>query len=376
MAIRVMIVDDELPALNRLEKVLREFDNVIIADMFTDPLEFLDKAIEDPVDLVVLDMEMPVLHGMEAARLLHAVRPDILIAFVTAYDNFALEAFDVDALDYLLKPVNEADLRRTLARFSKRKGNGSRENAPNVSIRCLGQFAVFVDGGEPVKFRNSKSKELLAFLHHHRGAPVSKGKIIEALWGGKDSEKSQVNLHSTVYQLRKDLDAANLRDIIDQDKSGGGSYRLLLSASACDAWEFDRACRQHEASAATLENAVRAIGLYGGGYLEDHDWDWATQRRTEFEMRYADLLDNLVAHEVDRGNYRSALLYLGKWVNVSPYSEPVHKRIIALHLLMGNEWEARRCYNRLVDQFRTELDIEPEMSFSGLKADPRGAFRS
>ena len=113
--LRVLIVDDERPARAFLKSMLTSFDDVEIVGEATDGAEAITQIEKLAPELVLMDLHMPELDGLAATRLL---RRDCtsLIAFVTAYDQHAVEAFEVNAVDYLLKPVEPTRLRQTVNR--------------------------------------------------------------------------------------------------------------------------------------------------------------------------------------------------------------------------------------------------------------------
>jgi len=112
--IRAVIVDDEAPARDRLRQMLAP-DAVRVVGEAADGPEAVARIDELQPDVVFLDIQMPALTGLEVASRLHAPRPRIV--FCTAYDHFAIEAFELHAVDYLLKPVNRDRLARTVGRI-------------------------------------------------------------------------------------------------------------------------------------------------------------------------------------------------------------------------------------------------------------------
>jgi sigma-B regulation protein RsbU (phosphoserine phosphatase) len=112
--IRAVIVDDEAPARDRLRQMLAP-DAVLVVGEAGDGEEAVSRIDELRPDLVFLDIQMPALTGLEVVSRLHAPRPRIV--FCTAYDHFAIEAFELHAVDYLLKPVNRDRLARTVDRI-------------------------------------------------------------------------------------------------------------------------------------------------------------------------------------------------------------------------------------------------------------------
>src|SRR3954462_4159691 len=118
--IRTVVVDDEQLAREELCFLLGQIGDVDVVAQATNGLEAL-QAIEDAApDLVMLDVQMPGLTGFEVARRLLAAGGDAHVVFVTAYDQYAIEAFEVNAVDYVLKPVEPSRLETTVDRVRRR----------------------------------------------------------------------------------------------------------------------------------------------------------------------------------------------------------------------------------------------------------------
>jgi len=115
---RVFVVDDEELAVRRLVRLLEATDRVEVAGTATDPRDAIAR-ITDDIAAVFLDISMPEVDGFAVARRLP---PGTLIVFTTAHDQHALRAFEVNALDYLVKPVRAEDLSRALDKLARRRG--------------------------------------------------------------------------------------------------------------------------------------------------------------------------------------------------------------------------------------------------------------
>ena len=155
MKIRTLIVDDEPLALERLGTLLREDPEIEIVGECTNGLEALSAIKAEAPDLIFLDVQMPELDGFGVvAALSNAKMPTII--FVTAYDKFALRAFEVHALDYLLKPFDRERFQKSLRRaIDQIKRNESDELSQRLSsliaelkpeAKPLDRLAVKVDG--------------------------------------------------------------------------------------------------------------------------------------------------------------------------------------------------------------------------------------
>src|SRR2546421_9526226 len=120
--VRIVIADDERPARSFLASILRTFKDVEIVGEAANGLEAVTLIESRQPDLALLDLQMPEVDGLGVVRLLKKSRMP-LIAFVTAYDEYAVRAFELNAVDYVLKPVDRARLRETLNRALERLEN-------------------------------------------------------------------------------------------------------------------------------------------------------------------------------------------------------------------------------------------------------------
>jgi len=118
--IRALLVDDEAPARSELRYLLATHPEVEVVGEAATAVEALKLAGAVPYDVVFIDVEMPGLSGLDAARLVHGRTGAPQLVFVTAHEQYAIEAFAVEALDYLLKPVDPERLGQVVRRLGKR----------------------------------------------------------------------------------------------------------------------------------------------------------------------------------------------------------------------------------------------------------------
>ncbi|HEY8053675.1 MAG TPA: LytTR family DNA-binding domain-containing protein [Steroidobacteraceae bacterium] len=118
-ALKVLIVDDESPARERLRSLLAEITDVEVIGEAANGHEALKATSELNPDVVLLDVRMPGMDGLEAARHLNVLEEPPAVIFTTAYDQYAVEAFDTHAVGYLLKPVRREQLAASLVRAGR-----------------------------------------------------------------------------------------------------------------------------------------------------------------------------------------------------------------------------------------------------------------
>lgn len=119
LALRVFIVDDEPPARSRLRDLLQDCSEQLALEVVGEAgngQEALDRLVEKPADVVLLDIRMPQMDGIELAQHLNKLFKPPVIIFTTAYDAYAIKAFELHAIDYLLKPIRLKRLFEALTR--------------------------------------------------------------------------------------------------------------------------------------------------------------------------------------------------------------------------------------------------------------------
>lgn len=146
--IRAMIAEDELMARKELLYLLKDEKDVIVTPHAETGEQTIELYFEHRPDVIFLDVEMPGLSGIEASRyIMQQARDQVpLFVFTTAYDEYAIDAFDVEAVDYLLKPYEEKRFRRTMERIRKSLENKKKER----EIQKEPISKLFVDDGERI----------------------------------------------------------------------------------------------------------------------------------------------------------------------------------------------------------------------------------
>jgi DNA-binding LytR/AlgR family response regulator len=135
---KIILVDDERNNMDAFELETEGLEGIEIMGKFQSPREALEYIKNEPVDLAVLDIAMPEITGIELGQKMRQVQPDILLLYVTAYKEYAFDAFRLDAVDYLLKPFQRADIERALEKAKKLKEKKLvKDQTKNHSIRRI-----------------------------------------------------------------------------------------------------------------------------------------------------------------------------------------------------------------------------------------------
>ena len=266
--IRMMAVDDEPAMLEEMRDLLAEVAPDATLVTFDGPQAALADVLAHGVDVAFLDIEMGAANGLHLAARIKQACPDARIVFVTGYSQYAVDAFRIHATGYLLKPVDEASLRRELdfvyadlARGGHAGAWGGEQAAAvpsrrHIEVRTFGGFDVFVDG-RPVRFGRAKSKELLAFLVDHRGVSVTVSRAYSALFEDAcDTASHKSYFRVIVAGLRAALRDADASAML---VSGFNSLAVDPGVFDCDYYRF-------------LAGDPVAVNEYRGDYLPDYAW--------------------------------------------------------------------------------------------------------
>jgi DNA-binding LytR/AlgR family response regulator len=237
--LRVLLVDDERPARAFLRAMLTPFEDVEIIGEATDGADAIAQIEKLVPDLVLLDLHMPEIDGLAVVRLLRRDCPS-LIAFVTAYDQHAVEAFELNAVDYLLKPVEPARVRQTINRAIERLEHADFANIAvreSARVRAVADAFVATDPIAPIQRIPVRRADDIIFV------PVEEISTVVA--DGELLRLTTVNNDRHVITFRlKDLEArlpaglfvrlsrgalASVARIKSVSPLPGGTYSILMS---------------------------------------------------------------------------------------------------------------------------------------------------
>ncbi|MDF3001544.1 MAG: response regulator receiver and domain protein [Bacillota bacterium] len=276
--IRIAAVDDEYHILERFERMVVEFDELELYGVFTSGNELLQFQDLGILDAVFLDIEMPGIQGIALSNLILEKNPQISVVFMTAFAQYAVQAFDIDAVDYLLKPVSNERLEKTVSRLRVKKALENRSNKPFV--QCFGEFEIFINE-EIVIWKNSKAKEILAYLMHKKGVPQSWQKIVDAVWPEYNTDKAHANFNATMYLLRRTLAEAGIDHILENKR---GNYRIRKDEIFCDAYVFEQDAKRALLEEHSAELHRKLELLYQGIYMEETGYEWAYPKAAALEQ--------------------------------------------------------------------------------------------
>ncbi len=249
---KIMIVDDEEHALKNLQQCVRELRPEAEIVPFNRSDLALAYAKENfDIDIAFLDINMPVISGIDLAKELKKIHYTLNIIFCTAYSEYALAAIRVHASGYVNKPYEKEDIERELDDLL----HPVIAPMPRVFIRTFGDFDMFVDG-KAVSFSRAKCKELLAYLVAKKGGVANRKELAAALFEDEYDSKTQNYLVHIYTDLVKFLKKVGMEKMLIK---GYNQYAVDTKQFSCDLLDYEA-------------GKPEAINAYKGEFMAQYEW--------------------------------------------------------------------------------------------------------
>ncbi len=359
---KVIAVDDEQNALNRFERLINDDNRLELLSTFTKASDAVEFMKDNKVDIAFLDIEMPEMTGLELAEVLMDINPYLEIVFVTAYNQYALEAFRAHATGYLLKPLSHDDFTTQIDTMEKKLSKTHVVEDDKLVINCFGAFSIKkAKDSEPLRFRTSKAEELLAYLIQNEGRARSKDMILDTLWPDADLDKAANNFRVTCTYIRSTLADFGYTDILIRDHD---DYNINISRIRCDYLEF----RNKIANPDTLglADTETLINIYKGPYLENRFYDWAEETKGWLENRYIQLLYRAGHLYSEAGRIDAAIDSFESVLRVDLYEEDAFREVVRLKQKKLPPAAIHDYYEKYRENLYKEYGLEPSREIKEL----------
>ncbi|MBW7475771.1 response regulator [Paenibacillus oenotherae] len=362
---RVIIVDDEPAMLLAMKRLLTNMEDVELAGSFRNAAEALDFVRgRGDVDLAFLDIQIAADDGLELARSLRLIRADLDIVFTTSHADYAMDAYDVYPLDYMVKPISRQRLAQTVARaVGRRSVASSGAGGPGgltpqrLTVRGLGCLEASSKEAGAVKWISKKSMELFAYLLVHRGRSVTKVRILADIFPEMPLKNAETYLNTAVYQLRKALSLHGAKEMV---LSSQEQYRLDLDQADVDFIQFEQGVEQ--LSAIHAANEAAAIELekqFAGELLEDKSYVWATAERERLAIMYDAYAKRLASWLLSEKRYREAAQIARRLAARNEFEEASALLLLQIFGAMGDRQSLHNYYAYYTQLLRQELGLQP-----------------
>lgn len=331
---KAIIIDDEKNAITVLSEMLKSYNNLKIVGSFTNPIDAYNELVYLNPDVIFLDIELKNENGIKFAEKFLTLQPNIEIVFVTAYSEYAIEAFELNAVDYLLKPISDKRLKKAITRLLDLPNFKGKRNTHNY-IKSFGNFEL-IHADEPISWRTQKAKELFIYLWVHQGQFITKEKLIDTLYPEREYTKSQSIFYTLIYQLRKTLSDIKIEDAIQLQN---GNYRLNFD------FESDYKTLLSIIDDDLSENTIQLIlDHYKGAFLESESYDWAHALQTKINTKVVSSLSQYLEQTMNTETINPLLeRVINLLYEIDPYNEKIHENSL---LYFNNTKQVQKAYEK------------------------------
>lgn len=361
----VIIIDDELPAIRLLKRQLEQQENIQIVAEFSNSLEASQQITDYDVDVVFLDIEMPIVNGIELASIIDQKMLNTMVVFVTSYDNYALDAFKVNAIDYLVKPITTEKAEKCIKKIIRlRQLKEERTIDSNCKIKCFGQPQVITPEGV-VKWPTKKTEELFYYFYVYSSNTISIRELEEFIWTNTDNKKVKSNIHTTVYRLRKVLHTYGIPMTIESSKGGDGSYIVNSSFMDCDLDIFMNYFKSE--SSYNIDNVENVIVCYTGRLFVGKDFSWSKSMSEWVHNKYMIAVKGLIHDYIDLVDYEKAYNYILAAKEFDNLDEQIHEYELEILVKQGMKGNAVEKHEKYVNAYIEFYGLKPNININLIK---------
>ncbi len=357
---RAIIIDQDVLMLEILENMIQEIGGVQVIGKFATPHRGLIEITKIQPDILFLDIEMSDISSLDIAKETKETFPDMDIVFLSTYKQYTVQAFKLQATDYLVKPYHEEALSETIIRLRSRRGSMKTTLARQM-VCCFKklQFKYYGRNSEvlDVKWRTPSSRALFAFLIHHHGQFIEKDVLLEQFWPGEEIKEGYSKLYSTIYQIRKTLKSIGFNITIISSK---GSYRLELNDVLLDIKEWEQGIEEFPfVNEDTISKHKEICRLYKGDYLEEENYLWAESKKSRMRIQWSHYLKKVAKYYLSTENYSEAIILYLQIQEILPFKEESYFVLMQLYDSFGDRYSVEEQYRLLRNMLYKEYCVEP-----------------
>lgn len=353
--IDVIVIDDEWYNLEETSEIIKETGYFHVAGKYQNPIVALEEVKLTNPQVAFIDIELPEMDGITFTEKLLEINPSIIIVFITSYNQYAVQAFDLNAMDYILKPIKIERFNRMVDKI-KNVIDSRMKNTLSLKITCFSHLTVTMDD-IPVKWERAKAEELFAYLLMHHGRYVHKERIIEELMPGYEPEKALKILQTSVCKIRNLF--SQIKSMVSLEYSGN-RYSLFIKGGECDYLQLVQGLDNYKVSdPSTYADVETSCILYKSGFLSEDGYLWSMERDVELKDRLLEDLNEIVNYNNKEDNKDKIIKALTLITKLSPFDEHASYMIIKKYWELGNKQAAFKHYQWLERVLREEYDVEP-----------------
>ena len=248
---RTIVVDDEPLMLKSFMRCSAEVPEINVIAQFENPEKALAFAKDNPFELAVLDIQMPKMSGIDLAVKLRELYPELLVVFISAFDEYVRDSNAIGGDDYIVKPYKK----ETIERMARKMALLSKRQQKDIYLQMFGRFNI-LKNGVPLSIQG-KTKEILALIACRHGKEISNEEIYSTIWEGREYSNEHMKTYfNALGRLKKLLAENGVENLIVSTARG-----QMLNTELCDCDYFNG-----------LNQNADSRNQFEGEFLSEYSW--------------------------------------------------------------------------------------------------------
>lgn len=358
---KIMLLDDDKASLIIMRNMISKIPEIELAGSFQSTSEAYQFIRNNQVDMAFVDINMPEENGLNFVKRVRLEVSDIIVTFLTAHKEYALEAFEVHAFDYIIKPITHLKLINSIQDAKQRLVLQTVKDyisSKKLVVQCLGGIEARSANNERVQFTSTKSMELFSYLLLKKGLFVSKWRIIEDVFTGMPPLNAETYLNTTIYKLRKSLEPFGMKSAIE---SADGCYKINMKDIHVDFVEFENNLILYtDFNADNQDKVLNIEKLFLGELFGDKDYYWSLPEKERLTEVYMSFSKKLARYLIESNQITGALQIAKRLVHLNELDEEANCLLMEIYSSQKNRMLLDRQYKRYEEVLKSELGLVPD----------------
>lgn len=336
-------------------------------DEYQTPYEALTGVLDELPNVVFLDVKTKEYDGLSIARQIKQQAPEIHIVYVTTDNTYALEAFEIGAIDYLVPPFTKKRINRTLQRIMTQQAS---PKTTDVKFCCFGHLALRLADGQiikTIKWRTKKAQEVFAYFLLNHETELRKDFLVDLFWPHLDWDQGMNALYTTIYQIRKTLTALDVHITID---SGENTYIFHLNDVQYEVQNWAQQVEQLQTvEEQNIVQCIHRIYQYKGDFLGVHHYSWAEVEKFRLRSMWLQLVDKVAQYLREKKQYEDVAKVFHYVQTICPEEESSYFSLMKIYAQLDKREAVLANYRALVKMLDDRYDEEPSTEIQYWMAD-------
>lgn len=355
--IRTIVVDDEWYNMVEIVDLIEKAGFMTVEKQYENPKKALEEIDKISPQVAFIDIEMPEMDGITLAENLLEKNPSIIIVFITGWNQYAVQAFELNALDYIMKPINAERFNKTVEKIKNKINLKTELQSTSLKIKSFNRLEVSINE-KKVIWQRTKAEELFAFLLMNNGNYIHKDTILEYLWPQYERSKALPILQTSICKIRNIFSDLKKEISIDYKVS---KYGLFLTDVACDYIELENAISNYKINdIKTYEPIEKISKAFGDGFLVEQGYLWSMEKNEEIRKQLEMIMKEILNEYIINENVEKQLFILELLIVIIPYEEDFYYLLFRTLEHLGKYAEI----NQRIKVIKNKLEKEYSMVLS------------